>query len=318
MHYPVRLFFARLTDEKGEAHYADAQLDFSICAGVPCYAFASLVAADRRVEAVWQVVADGRWYAVTDGGARVKIPEGGRVVVGLFPDGGVALWHCDDDGVRLLGAGKAADVTDWFVEAARHDDYYRRWQEHYDREMGVSQRVESLPDEAYGQFDGRMRHYAYRYLFLFETWNADSGQRMPGASGENVATPDRLKEQLTDGTYDVLPADAPQSYRMAARPERLAFGWCEGTAEFFAFAWFDEESLRTVFDRFYGLHRDTQADFIIHVDSAARKYELALFRYGLKEPFVIPDKAYQLIVFKNCFEDYRSPHYDQPHGAWLW
>ena len=47
-------------------------------------------------------------------------------------------------------------------------------------------------------------------------------------------------------------------------------------------------------------------------------YELALFRYGLKEPVVIPEEAYQLLVFKNRFEDFRSPNYDQPRGAWIW
>lgn len=317
MHYPARLFFARLTDEKGEAHYADVQLDFSVCSGVPCYAFAPL-AAGHRVEAVWQVVGDGKWYAMTDEGARVNVPEDGRVVMGLFPDGGVALWHCDDDGVKLLGAGKAADVTDWFAEAARHDDYYRQWQEAYDREMGIPKRVEPLTDEVYGLFDGRMRHYAYRFLLLFETWDAERARWASGAPGENAAIPDKLKEQLADGTYDILPADTPQPYRMAARPEKLALGWSEGLAECFAFFWFDEARLRAVFDKFYGAHRDTRTDFIIRVDAAARKYELALFRYGLKEPVVIPEEAYQLLVFKNRFEDFRSPNYDQPRGAWIW
>ena len=73
-----------------------------------------------------------------------------------------------------------------------------------------------------------------------------------------------------------------------------------------------------MFDKFYGAHRDTRTDFIIRVDAAARKYELALFRYGLKEPVVIPEEAYQLLVFKNRFEDFRSPNYDQPRGAWIW
>ena len=64
--------------------------------------------------------------------------------------------------------------------------------------------------------------------------------------------------------------------------------------------------------------KDTKTDFIIRIDSEKRKYELALFRQGLKEPQIIPEDAYQLLVFKNKFEDYRSDNYNQERGAWIW
>ena len=59
-------------------------------------------------------------------------------------------------------------------------------------------------------------------------------------------------------------------------------------------------------------------DFMIRIDSEKNKYELALYRYGLKEPQVISESAYQLLVFKNKFEYYRSENYNQPRGAWIW
>lgn len=73
-----------------------------------------------------------------------------------------------------------------------------------------------------------------------------------------------------------------------------------------------------IFNRFYGAHPETKTDFIIRIDAENKKYELALYRQGLKEPVVIPESAYQLIVFKNKFEDYRSENYNQPRGAWIW
>lgn len=87
---------------------------------------------------------------------------------------------------------------------------------------------------------------------------------------------------------------------------------------FSIYYWFEFESLKSVFERFYGAHPDTKAEFIIRIDVLTNRYELSLFRQGLKEPVVIPESAYQLIVFKNKFEDYRSENYNQPRGAWIW
>ena len=78
------------------------------------------------------------------------------------------------------------------------------------------------------------------------------------------------------------------------------------------------EAIRAIFDRFYGIHSDTKTDFIIHIDPMKNKYQLALYRYGLREPQIIAEEAYQLIVFKNKFEYFRSENYDQPRGAWIW
>lgn len=65
-------------------------------------------------------------------------------------------------------------------------------------------------------------------------------------------------------------------------------------------------------------HHDTPADVFIQINCQNKIYKLAIYRQGLKEPVVIPESAYQLIVFKNKFEDYRSDNYDQPRGAWIW
>ena len=45
------------------------------------------------------------------------------------------------------------------------------------------------------------------------------------------------------------------------------------------------------------------------IDAQKKKYELSLFRQGLKEPQVLPEEAYQLLVFKSQFENYRSDNY---------
>jgi len=121
-----------------------------------------------------------------------------------------------------------------------------------------------------------------------------------------------------DGTFDKTHDGRLMQYHTAGKPKKIAVKWHIGKAEFAGYFWMEEEQLTAIFERFYGAHRDTKADFIIRIDAEAKKYELALYRQGLKEPVVIPESAYQLIVFKNKFEDYRSENYNQPRGAWIW
>ena len=129
---------------------------------------------------------------------------------------------------------------------------------------------------------------------------------------------DYIEEALFDGTHDKLHDGGLLHYHEAGKPKKLAMKWHIKKSEYTAYFWFEDEAIRTIFDKFYGLHPDTKTDFIIHIDPEKKKYELSLFRYGLPEPRIIPEDAYQLIVFKNKFEHFRSDNFDQPRGAWIW
>lgn len=114
--------------------------------------------------------------------------------------------------------------------------------------------------------------------------------------------------------YDSL----SNSYRMNGIPRKIAIRWNVSKTNYEIFGWFDFDATYYLFSKFYYAHPETKTDFIIRIDAENKKYELALYRQGLKEPVVIPESAYQLIVFKNKFEDYRSENYNQPRGAWIW
>ena len=129
---------------------------------------------------------------------------------------------------------------------------------------------------------------------------------------------DFIEEALYDGTHDKLHDGSLLSYHLAGKPKKLAVQWHIKKSEYSAYLWLDDESICEAFERFYGAHRDTKVDIIIRIDSEKKKLELALYRYGLKEPVVVNEDAYQMIVFKNKFEYYRSENYDQPRGAWIW
>ena len=105
---------------------------------------------------------------------------------------------------------------------------------------------------------------------------------------------------------------------MAGRPERIEVAWHTGKSEWQAYIWLNEELTAPIFERLYGMHRDTRVDLLLHFDPEQQHYELALFRYGMKQPQLLPEDCFQLIVFKNQFENYRTDNYSQPSGAWIW
>lgn len=161
--------------------------------------------------------------------------------------------------------------------------------------------------------DACMKRFTYRYIIH---WNEK--RKINVTMSETVDVLNSIEEQLYDGTHDKLNDGGLLKYHQAGKPKKLAVKWHIGKSEYSAYFWFEEEPIREVFDKFYGAHPDTKTDFIIRIDAENRKYELALYRYGLKEPQIIPENVYQLLVFKNMFEDYRSDNYNQERGAWIW
>ena len=160
--------------------------------------------------------------------------------------------------------------------------------------------------------------YTYKYMVPYEKWNEDDLKWQKYSDEDNILELDYIEEALFDGTHDKLHDGGLMNYHQAGKPKKLAIKWHIKKSEYSAYFWFEDEEIRAIFDRFYGAHPDTKTDFMIRIDAEKNKYELALYRYGLKEPQVISESAYQLLVFKNKFEYYRSENYNQPRGAWIW
>lgn len=159
--------------------------------------------------------------------------------------------------------------------------------------------------------------FTYRYLLLFEKWN-DENKWLKYIKSEIMPQKDYIEEFLFDGTFDKLHDEELLKYHVAGKPKKISINWHINKTEYTAYFWFENDKICSIFERFYGAHPDTKTDFIIRIDAENKKYELALFRQGLKEPQIISEDAYQLLVFKNKFEDYRSDNYNQDRGAWIW
>lgn len=246
-----------------------------------------------------------------------------NLIVGMAPFGDVAIWFGNRHKKLLLGwlQGNevSIDMEDFLPQDPdlSLDDYCL---DYINNDPIVKQNlaVNGLPPR--DLFDNYMKQFTYRYLPLFEHWDEDEEKWQPYTEEEQETKPelDYIEEALYDGTHDKLHDGGLLNYHEAGKPKKLAVKWHIKKSEYTAYFWLEDETIRAVFDKFYGIHPDTKTDFIIHIDSERKKYQLALFRYGLQEPKIIPEEAYQLIVFKNKFEHFRSKNYDQPRGAWIW
>ncbi len=235
-------------------------------------------------------------------------------VMGFGADGFLVLWLQNDVKCYLVGCfkGKECEIPMSEFMPVRPDMTVQELclsmkNCKYQKSIGI--------EKLKNKFDNMMRTYNYRYVVSFGIYKNGWSEL-----SQNEVIPDLcwINESLFDGTFDKLHEDNLVKYHSAAIPEKIALKWNVGKTEYSAYFWMDDEQLFAIFKRFYGVHTATKADFIICIDSQNNKYEICLFRQGLKEPVVLPKSAYQMIVFKNKFEDYRSENYNQPRGAWIW
>lgn len=204
--------------------------------------------------------------------------------IGLVNNGMVVLWY----GTRLLRTLIAIIQAKELVNKFPIDKHFSL----------------TATEDRYN-FQSYIKKYIYRYILNFSLIKQQESEIV------------MLEDYCYDDSFNRLNDGALMNYHESSSPYKINLRWKHRHTEFEAYILLGEAML-SVFNRFYGAHPNTRTDFIIGIDAENKKYELGLYRQGLKEPVVIPESVYQLIVFKNKFEDYRSENYNQPRGAWIW
>lgn len=243
------------------------------------------------------------------------------IIIGLAPYGNVAMWGSSKNKRYVVGWYKGVECNisvQNFYDTDADISYSRLCNNYIENNTIAKQHLKKYGLPSHLLFDNYMKQFTYRYQICFEKWNRDEEKWERYNMAENFPQYDFIEETLFDGTFDKLHNDGLLKYHKAGKPKKLAVKWHINKSEYEAYFWFDDEKIREIFDRFYGMHPETKTDFLIRTDYENKKYELSLFRQGLKEPLRIPISAYQLIVFKNGFEDFHSMNYDQVQGAWIW
>ncbi len=286
----------------------------------------------HKLDMVWLSIVEEQFYSIESELSVSKLqaiwdkfsPETfSHIVVGMAPYGGVALWIVGESKSVLVKWMHAdcyqVSLNDFkpnsqFSSLKDYCNYY------INNDSLVKENLQKYGLPPRDLFDNYMKQFTYRYQIMFEQWNEDKEEWTKYDEEEINMMPefDFIDEVLFDGTHDKLHDGGLMNYHEAGKPKKLAVQWHLKKSEWTAYFWFEDKAIRDIFDRFYGAHRDTKTDFLLRFDPYHNKYELALYRYGLREPQVIPESAYQLIVFKNKFESFRSDNYAQERGAWIW
>lgn len=290
----------------------------------------------QTIDMVWLSIVERKFYSLVEKLPTERIEEllgqtdeeSGEtvyehIVVGMAPYGSVALWTHGFKKSTLAawihGEETQVEMKD-FVPMNPTMTFDGLCDFYINNDLQVKQNLATNGLPPRDLYDNYMKQFTYRYSPMFEHWNENEEKWQPYTEEEQETKPelDYIEEALYDGTHDKLHDGGLMQYHEAGKPKKLAVKWNIKKSEYTAYFWLEDDAIRAIFDRFYGTHPDTKTDFIIHIDPMKNKFQLALFRYGLKEPQIIPEEAYQLIVFKNKFEHFRSNNYNQPRGAWIW
>lgn len=229
-----------------------------------------------------------------------------RFMIGMSGSGISAVWVLSDKKSVLLASPKGEEIS---FSRVRHflpeNVTIAEYCSQYDFGGNVKE----------AEYESWMKQYLFRYMVMFGIYDG-AWTDIP----ENMQMPElcSLHDDSYDGTFDKSDDGALKIYHISGKPKRLEISWRDGTNEYASYFFFSEKAVTTLFERFYGAHPDTKTDFIIRIDIKNRKFELGLFRSGLSEPVIVPESAYEFIVFRNDFEDLRSDNYNQPQGAWIW
>lgn len=297
-----------------------------------CLSLRELYPMPYKINIIWLSIVEKKFYALEElmpskalgeiWGATEGIYS--HIIVGMAPWGNLALWFYGNKKSILIAWLEAVEVNldykvfcpmSQFSTLREHCDFY------INNSPDIKANIELNGLPSHDLFDNYMMQFIYRYQVFMEKWQGDNETvewEQYKEDENNVPVFDWIEEALYDGTHDKLHDGGLMKLHKAGKPKKWTIQFHRGKAVYTAYFWFEDEKIREVFDRFYGLHPETKTDIIIRIDAEMNKYELALYRYGLKEPVIIKEDVYQLIVFKNKFEIYRSENYNQPAGAWIW
>lgn len=166
------------------------------------------------------------------------------------------------------------------------------------------------------EWRSKQKQYNLRFVFVFGIYSGDNDWDDSKYKDKKIEC--IISTKNIDGTLDRTYDKSLLDFHNSGCPYKINISFTFNRREYLMYINLSQTHTMELFERFYRAHPETKADFIIRIDVENNKYELSLYRQGLKEPVLIPESAYQLIVFKNKFEDYRSENYNQPRGAWIW
>lgn len=227
-------------------------------------------------------------------------------VVGVAPFGGVAVWMRSSTNEVLLH---------WF-RANLIDNNPGLNNEKAENLKNVLDEIPCSSDD----INRCMRQYVFRYVPLEEYWN---GQEWVLYDENDLYYDDfevdDLSHKCIDGTF-VRPANFTLfDHHKSGLPSHIAVFWHEGQTAFEAYFWIENNVIIQLFDSIVQTNFSAKIDILVRIDTRTHNYELALRENEIMTSTIIfPKESYQLIIFKNDNQYFKSQNYNQEDGAWDW
>ncbi len=166
------------------------------------------------------------------------------------------------------------------------------------------------------------RQYQLKYVPLEEWWDEEKKAWVPYSKKDLYYDDMDIKsveDRCTDGTFNYMDDDPKQlKYHASGQPYRITVRWHEGTYDYMAHFWFTRIQTTMFFDQYFFDKPEKKAALMVRLDIRHQHYQIALRAKGTKDDYVIPSFAYQLIVFRDEVEHYKSPNYQLEPGQWGW
>lgn len=242
-----------------------------------------------------------------------------NIVVGMAPYGNVAIWLNGISKSTLIFWKKGEKIdTSIFPQETTPASIRETCEFYINNDPLVKENLEKNGLPPRDLFDRYMQQFNYRYVVEFGHWDEENEEWKPYENDEVKPEFDYIEESLYDGTHDKLHDGGLMEYHQAGKPKKLALQWHIKKSEYSAFLWMDDMKIRAAFEAFYHDYPEAEIDFVFRIDPQKNKYQILFNCREAKQPIPLNEEAYQMIVFKSKFENYRSKNYNQPRGAWIW
>lgn len=119
-----------------------------------------------------------------------------------------------------------------------------------------------------------------------------------------------------NGEFDTNMTDEFSKYQMRAKPQKLVVHYKVGKAKYNAYIWFDDIKIKESFGCFYSMYESINAvELILNISKSNKEYHISISSKERSEndenfkPYELFKDCFEIIVFKNKFESYRSENY---------
>lgn len=267
------------------------------------------------IDMIWLSIVENQFYSIEE-----KLPsermeelfkqkdEKGNplynyIIVGMAPFGNIAIWlagHQKQTEVAWLKA-EAIDVEmEDFCPSTNlnREDYVKNVLEN--SKVAYNNFVENgLPLQ--DLYQNYMARFNYKIEPVFEDEQAE-------LQGVDI--------WYFNGEFNTCMTDEFSQYQMRAKPQKLVVHYKVGKAKYNTYIWFNDTRIKESFDSFYLMNEGiNNVELVLNISKSNKEFQISISSKERTEtdenfkPYKLSKDCFEMIVFKNKFESYRSENY---------